>query len=138
MLFRSVFGYLRLSNDKIRRKTQVYEPEMLIIMDDSLVSLPVTYDGLKEGGIIVINTKKSVKGLKVPNETALLAKVDATAIAEELIGRNIPNTAMLGAFATVTELINKEKLFEEIEKSFGTVNRKAAERAYKEVSIIEL
>ncbi len=133
-----VFGYLRLSNDKIRRKMQVYEPEMLVIMDDSLVSLPATYEGLKEGGVIVINTNKSVEELNVPKETALVATVDATAIAEELIGRNIPNTAMLGAFAKVSDLIDKDKLFDEVEKSFGAVNRQAAERAYEEVSCTEL
>ncbi len=133
-----VFGYLRLSNDKIRRKMQVYEPEMLVIMDDSLVSLPDTYEGLKEGGVIVINTNKTVEELNVPKNTAMVAIVDATAIAEEVIGRNIPNTAMLGAFAKITEMIDKDKLFEEIEKSFGAVNKQAAKRAYEEVSKIEL
>jgi 2-oxoacid:acceptor oxidoreductase gamma subunit (pyruvate/2-ketoisovalerate family) len=133
-----VFGYMRLSNDKIRRKTQVYEPEMLVIMDDSLVSLPATYEGLKENGVIVINTDKPVEELNVPKETAMVATVNASAIAEEMLGRNIPNTAMLGAFARVTEMIDKEILFAEIEKEFGGANRQAAERAYEDVTCTEL
>ena len=51
-----VFGYLRISEEPIRRKMQVYEPEILVIMDDSLVGLPATYAGLKDGGIVVINS----------------------------------------------------------------------------------
>ena len=55
--------------------------------------------------------------------------------AEELIGRNIPNTSMLGAFAKASGLVNKDVLFAEIEKAFGAVNRQAAERAYQETVV---
>ena len=50
-----VFGYLRLSTEEIRRKTQIYEPDVLVIMDDTLVGLPQTYAGLKDGGTVLIN-----------------------------------------------------------------------------------
>ena len=133
-----VFGYLRLSNEEIRRKMQVYEPDMLVIMDDSLVSLPATYQGLKDGGVIVINTNKSIDELNVPANTGAVATVNATAISEELLGRNIPNTAMLGGFAKVSDLVDKEMLFAEIEKAFGAVNRQAAERAYDEIVFTEM
>lgn len=128
-----VFGYLRLSKEPIRRKMQVYEPEILIILDDSLVSLPATYEGLKEGGMVVINSTKTPEELGVPSQAGRVALVDATGISEELLGRNIPNTAMLGAFAKVSGLVDKELLFEEIEKAFGGVNREAAQRAYDQV-----
>ena len=49
----------------------------------------------------------------------------------ELLGRNIPNTAMLGAFARATGLVDRERLFENIAAEFGEANRAAAERAYE-------
>ena len=63
--------------------------------------------------------------------------MDATGISEKILGRNIPNTAMLGAFAKVTGLVDKEILFQEIEASFGAVNREAAQMAYDQVKSVE-
>lgn len=117
---------------------QVYEPEILVIMDDSLVGLPATYAGLKDGGLVVVNSVKTPEELQIPKNAGQVAIVDATGIAEELIGRNIPNTAMLGAFEKASGLVNEEFLFVEIEKAFGAVNRQAAERAYEETKIIAL
>ena len=133
-----VFGYLRISDSPIRRKMQVYEPDILVIMDDSLVGLPTTYDGLKDDGIIVVNTTKTPEELGVPSNAGKVMTVNATKISEEFLGRNIPNTAMLGAFAKVPGLFEKEALFDEIEKAFGTANRQAAERAYQETVTTEL
>ena len=61
-----VFGFLRLSEKEIRRKTQVYEPDVLIILDDTLVHLPATYAGLKEGGTVVINSVHDAATLQIP------------------------------------------------------------------------
>lgn len=133
-----VFGYLRISETPIRRKMQVYEPDMVIIMDDSLVGLPSTYAGLKDGGIVVINTAKKPEELGIPSNAGIVASVNATKISEELLGRNIPNTAMLGAFARASGLIDREALFNEIEKAFGAANREAAQQAYQETAIVEL
>ena len=133
-----VLGYLRISEEEIRLKMQVYEPEILVIMDDSLVGLPATYAGLKDGGLVVVNSVKTPEELQIPKNAGQVAIVDATGIAEELIGRNIPNTAMLGAFEKASGLVNEEFLFAEIGKAFGAVNRQAAERAYEETKIITL
>lgn len=128
-----VFGYLRISDTAIRRKTQIYHPDMLVIFDETLLGLPSTYEGLKAGGTIIINTAKRAEQLNIPAAAGTVALVDATAIAIDLLNRDIPNTAMLGALAQVTALINKESLFAEIESEFGLQNKKAAERAYNEV-----
>lgn len=132
-----VFGYLRLSEQPIRRKTQIYEPDILVIMDDSLVSLPQTYAGLKDGGIIVINSRRTLEELAVPQNAGAVAVVDASGISKELFGRNIPNTAVLGAFAQVTGLVDQEILFEEIAKTFGEKNKTAALRAAQEVRVVK-
>ena len=132
-----VFGYLRLSDTPIRRKMQIYDPDILVIMDDSLVTLPATYEGLKDGGIVIVNSKKTAEELLVPKTVGVVATVDATGISEELFGKNIPNTSMLGAFAKITGLVDKEGLFDESAKTFGESNRKAAMRAYDEIKVIK-
>lgn len=132
-----VFGYLRLSDTQIRRKMQIYEPDMLVIMDDSLVRLPSTYDGLKEGGMIVINSVKTPAELNVPAQAGDIAIVDATGISEKHFGRNIPNTAMLGAFLAATGLVEDEPLYAAIEEVFGGKNVDAAKEAYDSVKIIK-
>ena len=131
-----VFGYLRLSDTEIRRKTQIYEPDMLIIMDDSLVSLPQTYDGLKPGGVILINSTKTLPELAIPDQAGLVAEVDASGISEDVFGRNLPNTAVLGAFAKIVDLVDREILFDEINKAFGEKNVVAARRAFDQVVIL--
>ncbi len=130
-----VFGFLRLSEEPIRRKMQVYEPDVLIILDDTLVHLPATYAGLKEGGTVVINSVHDAAALQIPAQAGKVAIVDATGIAMDEIGRSIPNTAMLGAFAKATGLVDAEKLFENIAGEFGESNRKAAMRAYDAVQV---
>lgn len=125
-----VFGYLRLSDHPIRRKMQVYEPDILLIFDDSLLAAEGAFDGLKAGGTVIINTEKKRDELHIPAQAGPVWLVNATAIAEELLGRNMPNTAMLGAFVKAVSLVGKDVLFEKIEKAFGTANKEAAARAY--------
>ena len=131
-----VFGYLRISDAPIRRKTQIYYPDILVIFDDTLIHLPSTYEGLKEGGTVIINSSKPIEELNIPEHAGEIAIVDATAIALDLLGREIPNTAMIGAIVKVTGIEYKESLFDEIEKTFGSNNKEAAERAYNEVRCI--
>lgn len=130
-----VFGYLRLSDEEIRRKTQIYEPDMLVIMDDTLVSLGSTYEGLKDGGMIIINSVREPSELGVPAAAGDVALVDASGIAERLLGRNIPNTAMLGAFLRATGLVSETALYEAVEEVFGEVNVKAAREAADQLRI---
>ena len=61
-----VFGYLRISDQNIRRKMQVYYPDILVILDDTLVGLPDTYKGFKDGGTVIINSVKSAEDLGIP------------------------------------------------------------------------
>ena len=109
---------------------QVYEPDILIIFDDSLLAMAETFDGLKEGGMIILNTAKTREDLSVPPQAGSVWLVDGTAISEDILGRNMPNTAMLGAFAKATGLVDKSTLLDKIEHAFGLKNREAAARAY--------
>ena len=131
-----VFGYLRISESPIRRKTQIYYPDILVIFDDSLIDLPSTYEGLKEGGTAIINSAKPIEALHIPPQAGDVAVVDATAIALDTLGREIPNTAMLGALAKVVNLAYTDTLLAEIEVAFGSKNKEAAQRAYDAVRCV--
>lgn len=61
--------------------------------------------------------------------------MDATGISESLFGKNMPNTSMLGALAKVTDMVDKDALFDEIAEAFGESNRTAAQKAYDTVAI---
>lgn len=132
-----VFGYLRLNDGEIRRKTQIYEPDVIVVMDDTLIWLPQTWSGLKPGGTVLINSTKPLSELGIPECAGVVAEVDASGISERLLGQNLPNTAMLGAFVKAVGLVDRGRLFEEIEATFGAENRRAAELSYDEVKYLK-
>ena len=133
-----VFGFLRIDNKPIRLKTQIYKPKILFIFDDSLLEIPNTCNGLVDGGTIIINTNKSIDSLKIPSNAGIIASVDATQIAMDGIGINIPNTAMLGAFCYATDIIDLDTILDVINDSFGEPNCKLAITAYKSTQILDL
>lgn len=134
-----VFGFLRVDDKNIRIKTQVYTPEILVVFDDTLLSMEKTFEGLQKNGVVIINTKKTIEELDLPKNAKQVYLVDATGIALENINRNIPNTTMLGAFAKVCEeFINWEVLQANIKVKFGDANVKSAQVAYDEVKKYDL
>lgn len=132
-----VFGYLRLSEKEIRRKTQIYEPDVIVIFDDSLLEMKETFSGIKKNTVIVINTVKKYEELGVPYKSNKIICCNATEISEKLLGRNIPNTAMMGAMLHALPEINKEKLLDVIKERFNEDNKKAAIEAFESVKIID-
>lgn len=132
-----VYGYLWLSETPIRRKTQIHEPDVIVVMDDTLVGMKETYAGLRDKGTVIINTVHALEELNIPACAGSVAAIDASGIAEKTVGRNMPNTAMLGAFARVMGLLDTQSLFSEIESQFGADNRRAAEQAYESVRYLK-
>ena len=106
-------------------------------MDDTLTAMPQTWAGLKPGGTVLINSRKQLTELGVPDCAGLVAEVDASGISERLFGQNLPNTAVLGAFAKAVGLVERGLLFDEIEATFGPENRRAAELAYESVEYLK-
>jgi 2-oxoacid:acceptor oxidoreductase gamma subunit (pyruvate/2-ketoisovalerate family) len=130
-----VYGYLRVDRQEIRQKTQIYYPDIVLILDDSLLNMPETYAGLKQGGTVIINTAKDFERLSIPDNAGQVIAVDGSSISETQLGRNLPNTAMLGALAHALTLIDKEHLFNAIEQVFDVKNRQAAEIAYNSARV---
>jgi len=130
-----VYGFARIDNKPIRLKTQVYQPHCLIITDDTLLETVPVFSGLREDNVVIINTNKTKDELNLPSSVKRLAIVDATGIAIKIIGKEIPNTTMLGAFVKATGWVDFNILTEKIFESFGKKNQDAAMEGFENTQI---
>jgi len=129
-----VVSFLRVGESRINERDLVHEPDIVVVLDPLLSkSVPIT-DGLKKGGLVLINHPHSgmEAGIGGPFR---VATVDATKVAMEVIGRPITNTAILGAFAKVTGMVKLESLEEAAKHQWdprlAEVNIKAMRKAYE-------
>jgi len=136
----------RISDEMINTRAPVVKPQIVIITDPSLMFTikDLIVDGIDENTVFIVNTNfppdKVRKILGIPKNELWI--VDASKIALEEFGRNIPNTAMLGAVAKATGIVDLDALKQEIEQSFSASSKlrslipqniKALERGYQEV-----
>jgi len=128
-----VMAFTRISDKQIRRRYQVYNPDYVVVLDDTLLEAVDVISGLKEGGKVILNTKNGVN----LGENVDSYSIDATGIALDILGLPIVNTVMLGAFAHVTDAVSLESIIKIIKETFpgkiGEKNAKAAELAYEKV-----
>ena len=134
--------FVRISDEKIRTYQPVLSPDVVIVIDPTLLDTVNVTEGLTDEGILIVNTGKDAEYVrKKTNFKGKIYTVDATRIALDLLGKNIPNIATLGALIKVTGIISIDKLKEKIREMFlkklgeeGTnANIKALERGYEEV-----
>lgn len=130
-----VQAFVRFDDKKIRLRSQIYEPDYIIVQDSTLIGDVNVFSGMKEGGIAIINTEKEIEG-EVP-EGVKIIRIDATSIALEVLGLPIENTTLMGAFAAATGEIDigalEESLRERFPGSLADKNVAAAKRAYEMV-----
>jgi pyruvate ferredoxin oxidoreductase gamma subunit len=120
-----VVAFARIDEKPIRLRTKIYTPDVAIVLDPSLLSIVNPARGLKEGGVLIINSHKSVAELrKQYGFTVRLAVVDATTIAREVLGLPITNTTMLGALLAVTGVVEEQHLIEPLKNRFGRIAEK--------------
>ena len=128
-----VQAFVRFDDKKVRLRSQIYEPDYIIVQDSTLIGDVNVFGGMKEGGIAIINTEKEIEG-EVP-EGVKLIKIDATSIALEVLGLPIENTTLMGAFAAATGEIEFDALEEAFRERFtGSLadkNVAAAKKAYE-------
>jgi len=136
-----VIAFLRISDEFIRTRTAIDEPDIVTVLDPGLLRVVDAASGLKTDGKIIINSRKSPAELK--SEFGYkwpVAAVDATKIARETIGMPITNTAMIGALLRVTEAVKLDSVVDQLHERFGARaagNIEAMKRAYKETVIEE-
>ena len=129
------------SQEPIRIRADVTEPDVVVVLDPGLLSIVNVTLGLKENGMVVINTKKTAGQIR--SEFGIrhrVATINATMIAREQLGVPIVNTTMLGALIKTTGVVKKESIHAPLEKRFGRLgerNIKAMEMAYEKVLIEE-
>ncbi|MEK7653196.1 MAG: pyruvate ferredoxin oxidoreductase subunit gamma [Patescibacteria group bacterium] len=132
-----VEAYVRIDDKFIRLRSQIYEPDYIIIQDESLINIVEIFKGAKKGTIVLINTKRSAVEFKAPPGVAIKT-IAATDIATETIGKPIFNTVLVGAFAGLSGLVSFKAVEKAISKKFegevGKKNIEAAKRGYEVVS----
>lgn len=144
-----ITAYNRISDKPITIHSNIYEPDYVVVVDDTLLeSVPVTA-GLKKEGAIVINTTKSPEYLKekLNGYDGNIYTIDARKVSEETLGKYFPNTPMLAAIVKVTGIMSDEAFLEDMKGSFKHKfskkpeviegNMKALELALKEVTKIQ-
>lgn len=135
-----VMAFVRVSDQKIRLREKVYNPDIVVVLDPSLPTIVNVTAGLKEDGLVILNSNKDEKTLRemLGGYQGKMAVVDATKIAMEVLGLPITNTTMLGAFLKATGLVDRKYLEEALEHRFGRLaekNKAAMARAIEETKL---
>lgn len=133
-----VVAFTRFDDEPIREKSQIYTPDCVVVVDPTLLGLPNLFDGLKPGGVLILNSATQLVERPCAN-LELSGVVNATRIAVEEIGRDIPNTALVGALAAATGWFSLdsvlEGLTEYLEGEMLEKNIRNAKRGYAEVEV---
>ncbi len=129
-----VRAYLRISDRYIFRRDPVREPLAVAVLDPSLILVEDVLAGLRGGGIVVVNTRSGEVAARVKDSRpdVDVYAVDAEAIAMEVLGRPVVNTAVLGAFVRATGMVAPGSVRRAIEEVFPA---QLAERNWKAVAM---
>ncbi|MBD3206630.1 pyruvate ferredoxin oxidoreductase [Candidatus Bathyarchaeota archaeon] len=133
-----ITAFTRISNEKIQLHSSIYEPDVVVVLDPTLLG-PSVSEGVKKDTILVVNTEKSAR--EVLNTLSLEGletwTVDATTLAIDILGRPITNTAMLGSVVKSTGIVKLESIIEAVKERFpgkiGEANADLIKKAYDEV-----
>ena len=137
-----VTAYARISNKRIRLYQPVHNPDIVLVIDPTLIGPIDVTEGMKDDGILIVNTPKSPEEIRKQTKfNGRIYTVDATKISMDATGTNKPNVPMLGAMIRVTGVIKLDSIENKIRHKFtkklgeertqATVD--AIKRAYKEV-----
>ncbi len=141
-----ITAFNRISKEKIRVHSNIYEPDYVVVVDETLLHSVNVTDGLKEEGAIIINTPRSKEEVlpQLNGYKGRVVTIDARAISEQTLGKNFPNTPMLAATVAVTKVLERDQFISDMRASFEHKfakkpevidgNMKALEMAYEAVS----
>jgi pyruvate ferredoxin oxidoreductase gamma subunit len=115
-----ITAYNRISEKRCTIHSNIYDPDYVVVVDESLLDSVDVTGGLKEGGAIIINTPSSPQEMRprLRGWTGKVCTIDARRISEEFLGRNLPNTPMLAAVVKVSGVLELERFLVDIEESF--------------------
>ncbi len=115
-----ITAYNRISNNPITVHSNIYEPDFVVVVDDTLLESVDVTAGLKSTGAIVINTTKSADYLKskLNGYSGKIYTIDARKVSMETLGKYFPNTPMLAAIVKVSGIMSDEDFIKDMEGSF--------------------
>lgn len=115
-----ITAYNRIDDKEIRLHCNIYNPDCVVVVDDSLLKTVDVTNGLKDNGNLIINTSKSVKEIKslFPDFKGNVYVIDASQISRDCLKANFPNTAMLAAVVKITKIMTDEELLDNMLGSF--------------------
>ena len=115
-----ITAYNRISNKPIVIHSNIYEPDYVVVVDDTLLETVDVTAGLKEDGAIVINTVKDEEQIKklLKGYKGKVYCIDARKISEEALGRYFPNTPMLAAIVKVAGIMDEDAFLADMQGSF--------------------
>lgn len=116
-----ITAYNRISDDKIQIHSNIYEPDYVVVVDETLLTSVDVTSGLKESGAIIINTDKTPEDIKkyLKGYKGKVCTVDARKISESVLGKYFPNTPMLGAVVKVSKIMGEEEFLKDAKDSFA-------------------
>ncbi|MAH43018.1 pyruvate ferredoxin oxidoreductase [archaeon] len=130
-----VEAFCRIDDKFVKIRSQIYEPDYLVVLDQTLLDAVDVTSGLKPGSIIVINASDNDVKEKLKDFDVRI--IDATKIAMKELGRPIVNTAIVGAFLAATNVVSlnslEEALSERFEGNMREKNINAVKQAYSEM-----
>lgn len=140
-------AYNRISSRELRMHCPVSKPDIVVVVDPTLLESVDISEGTTEGAIFLINTMRDPLDIRERIEarpTHRVCTVDATKIAIECIGRPVPNAPMVGSLARISDVVKLEDILQEMQKQFGKKfsqkivqgNLDAVRRGFEEVKII--
>ncbi len=115
-----ITAYNRISSDKIRVHSNIYHPDYVVVVDETLLASVDVTAGLKKTGAIIINTPKSKEEVmdELGDYEGRVYTVDARKISVETLGKNFPNSPMLAAAVAVSDIMPREKFIHEMRASY--------------------
>ena len=116
-----ITAYNRISDAPIRVHSNIYDPDYVVVVDDSLLECVDVTAGLKKEGAIIINTTKTPEEVRplLKGYEGKVCTIDAKTISEETLGRYFPNTPMLAAVVKVSGIMEEDVFLADMEKSFA-------------------
>ncbi|MCG8501235.1 MAG: 2-oxoacid:acceptor oxidoreductase family protein [Firmicutes bacterium] len=116
-----ITAYNRISDERVTVHSNIYEPNYVVVVDETLIGSVDVTAGLQENGAIIVNTQKSPEQIreKLNGYQGKICTVDARTISIDALGKYFPNTPMLAAVVKVSRIMDENAFVKDMEESFA-------------------
>lgn len=131
------FSFTRISDKKITLRSEIYDADIVVILDSSLLNSLDLAKGIKKNGMMIINSRKTKDELNIKGDFKVFA-VDVSSVAMKIFKSDMVNTAMLGAFAAITKSVSLDSIYRGLIERFDNnqkiieLNKQAVKEVYEQ------